>query len=168
MGGRSSILGLLGFVTLPSREIVSMWQLLGILLGSGTRLYTGGVQCCFGCMYPNSCNPQACLGAARDVLYCTAAMNVVAVAFKLSLRRHSLAFTPGLLPRKFLITSHPACVPCLCCAVSTVVVVGAGYATGAIVSPWLLFGLIAGMEAVRGLCLLLMRSRYPQENLSAP
>lgn len=32
---RSSILGLAGFVTLPSREIVAIWQFAGIMVGSG-------------------------------------------------------------------------------------------------------------------------------------
>lgn len=35
MGGRSSIVGLAGFVTLPSREVVSIWQIAAILLGTG-------------------------------------------------------------------------------------------------------------------------------------
>lgn len=35
MGGRSSMLGLAGFVTLPSREVVSIWQSLMISLGTG-------------------------------------------------------------------------------------------------------------------------------------
>ncbi|KAF6252281.1 hypothetical protein COO60DRAFT_1644178 [Scenedesmus sp. NREL 46B-D3] len=38
MGGRSSILGLASFVTLPSREVVSMWQFLGIMVGSVSTL----------------------------------------------------------------------------------------------------------------------------------
>lgn len=33
-GGRSGVLGLAGFVTLPSGEIVSLWQFLGIMMGS--------------------------------------------------------------------------------------------------------------------------------------
>ena len=35
MGGRGSILGLAGFVTLPSRENVAVWQMAGIMFGSG-------------------------------------------------------------------------------------------------------------------------------------
>ncbi|WIA30035.1 hypothetical protein OEZ86_000130 [Tetradesmus obliquus] len=42
MGGHSSILGLAGFVALPSREVVSMWQFLGIMIGSvSTTLLVG-------------------------------------------------------------------------------------------------------------------------------
>eukprot|EP00882_Tetradesmus_deserticola_P018842 GHRQ01020237.1.p1 GENE.GHRQ01020237.1~~GHRQ01020237.1.p1 ORF type:complete len:597 (+),score=276.17 GHRQ01020237.1:265-1791(+) len=41
MGGRSSILGLASFVTLPSREVVSMWQFLGIMVGSGRFSWNG-------------------------------------------------------------------------------------------------------------------------------
>lgn len=45
MGGRSSVLGLAGFVTLPSREIVAVWQFAGILLGSGAWvLKVGGAE----------------------------------------------------------------------------------------------------------------------------
>jgi hypothetical protein len=38
LAGRSSILGLAGFVTLPSREIVAIWQFAGIMVGSGELL----------------------------------------------------------------------------------------------------------------------------------
>jgi len=37
MGARGSILGLAGFVTLPSRETVCVWQFSGILTGSGEQ-----------------------------------------------------------------------------------------------------------------------------------
>ncbi|WIA20821.1 hypothetical protein OEZ85_005176 [Tetradesmus obliquus] len=43
MGGRSSILGLAGFVTLPSREVVSMWQFLGIMIGSVAMVLVVGI-----------------------------------------------------------------------------------------------------------------------------
>lgn len=44
LAGRSSILGLAGFVTLPSREIVAIWQFAGIMVGSGELLSL--VRCC--------------------------------------------------------------------------------------------------------------------------
>jgi len=37
MGGRSSVLGLAGFVTLPSREVVAIWQFIAIIAGSGAH-----------------------------------------------------------------------------------------------------------------------------------
>jgi hypothetical protein len=48
MGGRSAALGLAGFVTLPSREVVSIWQAAAIGLGTGALRLAG---CC--------CSPQA-------------------------------------------------------------------------------------------------------------
>lgn len=35
MGGRSSVVGLAGFVTLPSRETVTIWQSIAVLGGTG-------------------------------------------------------------------------------------------------------------------------------------
>jgi hypothetical protein len=35
MGGRSSIVGLAGFVTLPSRETVTIWQFIAVISGTG-------------------------------------------------------------------------------------------------------------------------------------
>jgi hypothetical protein len=37
-GGRSSVTGLAGFMTLPSREIVAVWQLILVTLGSGATM----------------------------------------------------------------------------------------------------------------------------------
>lgn len=89
MGGRSSVLGLAGFVTLPSREVVSIWQMAAITAGS------------------------------------VSALLIVALA-----RATSLA--------------------------------------GAATSPWLLFGVVGGLEVLRGGCMAVMVRCYPAENLSAP
>lgn len=53
MGGRSSILGLAGFVTLPSREIVTVWQFTGIMAGSG-ELMRVMLHCPKGAMFCTS------------------------------------------------------------------------------------------------------------------
>lgn len=39
MGGRSSVLGLAGFVTMPSREVVSIWQFIAITFGTGEDVW---------------------------------------------------------------------------------------------------------------------------------
>ncbi|KAF8067137.1 mok12 [Scenedesmus sp. PABB004] len=43
MGGRDSVQGLVGFLTLPSREVVSMWQIIAIMLGVTTALLLIGI-----------------------------------------------------------------------------------------------------------------------------
>ena len=56
-------------------------------------------------------------------------------------------------------------------AVSGILVLGGGYAglqSGAPLNSWLLFGVVAGLELVRGGVMALMARAYPGENLSAP
>jgi len=60
---------------------------------------------------------------------------------------------------------------CLFCAVGGILLLGGGYLSiqsGATLSCWLLFGVIGGLEVLRGLVMLLMTRAYPVENLSAP
>ena len=56
-------------------------------------------------------------------------------------------------------------------AVSGILVLGGGYVglqSGAPFDSWLLFGVVAGLELVRGGAMAVMARAYPDENLSAP
>lgn len=148
LAGRSSILGLAGFVTLPSREIVAIWQFAGIMVSSGELLR---VWCSAHLLTSMSVCLHQCVRCVRNH------------------GKHCMCCEPrSFHPSKPTVNDG---VLLLCSAVGGALLLGctsASVQSGVLWSPWVLFWVIAGLEILRTAAMVAFAKFWPQENLSSP